>query len=49
MLWMPFKKDVTDLMWLNGQEYPGLAFLTLVTIKPLLHESTMTPYGMAVS
>jgi hypothetical protein len=40
---MPFKNGVTDLTRLNGQEYPGLVFLTLVTIKPLLHESTMHP------
>lgn len=38
---MPFKNGVTDLTRLNGQEYPGLVFLTLVTIKPLLYESTM--------
>jgi hypothetical protein len=33
----PFHNGVTDLTQLNGQEYPGLVMLTLVTLKPLLH------------
>jgi hypothetical protein len=34
----PFKNGVTDLMQLNGQEYPGLVMLTLIALKGLLHE-----------
>jgi hypothetical protein len=34
----PFKNGVTNLTRLNGQEYPGLVMLTLVTMKGLLHE-----------
>jgi hypothetical protein len=34
----PFRNGVTDLMRLNGQEYPGLVMLTIVALKALLHE-----------
>jgi hypothetical protein len=33
-----FKNGVTDLTRINGQEYPGLVMLTLVTLKGLLHD-----------
>jgi hypothetical protein len=35
---MPFRNGVTDLMHLNGQEYPGLMMLTIIALKALLHE-----------
>ena len=34
----PFRNGVTDLTRLNGQEYPGLVMLTIVSLKGLLHE-----------
>jgi hypothetical protein len=33
----PFRNGVTNLMHLNGQEYPGLVMLSLVALKGLLH------------
>ena len=38
----PFKNGVTDLKRLNGQEYPGLVMLTLVTLKGLLSNNDVS-------
>lgn len=35
----PFKNGVTDLTWLNGQEYPGLCLLSLVAMKGIFYET----------
>jgi hypothetical protein len=38
---IPFWNGVTDLMSMNGQEYPGLIMLSLVSLKVLLHNNKL--------